>query len=132
MCVFCEIVKGNIPSRKVYEDDEILAILDIAQTTKGHTLVMPKKHYTDIYEADPEILKKLIVKVQELGKMICKNLGAQGSNILVNTDEVAGQSVHHLHFHIIPRYYKDDSIKIEFTENSLDLDEVLSQIKGGK
>ena len=53
MCVFCEIVKGNIPSRKVYEDDEILAILDIAQTTKGHTLVMPKKHYTDIYEADP-------------------------------------------------------------------------------
>ena len=68
MCVFCEIVKGNIPSRKVYEDDEILSILDIAQTTKGHTLVMPKKHYTDIYEADPEILKKLIVKVQELGK----------------------------------------------------------------
>ena len=132
MCVFCEIVKGNIPSRKVYEDDEILAILDIAQTTKGHTLVMPKKHYTDIYEADPEILKKLVVKVQELGKMICKNLGAQGSNILVNTDEVAGQSVHHLHFHIIPRYSKDDSIKIEFTENSLDLDEVLSQIKGGK
>ena len=132
MCVFCEIVKGNIPSRKVYEDDEILAILDIAQTTKGHTLVMPKKHYTDIYEADPEILKKLIVKVQELGKMICKNLGAQGSNILVNTDEVAGQSVHHPHFHIIPRYSKDDSIKIEFTENSLDLDEVLSQIKGGK
>ena len=132
MCVFCEIVKGNISSRKVYEDDEILAILDIAQTTKGHTLVMPKKHYTDIYEADPEILKKLIVKVQELGKMICKNLGAQGSNILVNTDEVAGQSVHHLHFHIIPRYSKDDSIKIEFTENSLDLDEVLSQIKGGK
>ena len=75
MCVFCEIVKGNIPSRKVYEDDEILAILDIAQTTKGHTLVMPKKHYTDIYESDPEILKKLIVKVQELGKMICENLG---------------------------------------------------------
>ena len=132
MCVFCEIVKGNIPSKKVYEDDEILAILDIAQTTKGHTLVMPKTHYTDIYEADPEILKKLIVKVQELGKMICENLGAQGSNILVNTDEVAGQSVHHLHFHIIPRYSKDDSIKIEFTENSLDLDEVLSQIKGGK
>ena len=132
MCVFCEIVKGNIPSRKVYDDDEILDILDIAQTTKGHTLVMPKKHYTDIYEADTEILKKLIVKVQELGKMICENLGAQGSNILVNTDEVAGQSVHHLYFHIIPRYSKDDSIKIEFTENSLDLDEVLSQIKGGK
>ncbi|MGN1406645.1 MAG: HIT family protein [Erysipelotrichaceae bacterium] len=132
MCIFCEIVKGNIPSKKVYEDDEIIAILDIAQTTKGHTLVMPKKHYTDIYEADPEVLKKLIVKVQELGKMICENLGAQGSNILVNTDEVAGQSVHHLHFHIIPRYSKDDSIKIEFSENSYDLDEVLSQIKGGK
>lgn len=131
MCIFCEIVKGNIPSRKVYEDDEILAILDIAQTTKGHTLVMPKTHYTDIYEADPEVLKKLIVKVQELGKMICENLGAKGSNILVNTDEVAGQSVHHLHFHIIPRYSLEDTVKIEFTENSYDLDEVLKEIKGG-
>lgn len=130
MCVFCEIIKGNIPSRKVYEDDDILAILDIAQTTYGHTLVMPKKHIKDINEADPETLQKLIIKVQELSTLICNNLKASGHNILVNTNEVSGQTVHHLHFHIIPRYSLDDSIKIEFRENKFDLDEVLTKIKG--
>lgn len=130
MCIFCEIIKGNIPSRKVYEDDDILAILDIAQTTYGHTLVMPKKHVQDINSADPETLKKLIVKVQELSEMICKNLKADGHNILVNTNEVSGQTVHHLHFHIIPRYSVNDSVKIEFSENKYDLDEVLAKIKG--
>ena len=130
MCIFCEIIKGNIPSRKVYEDDDILAILDIAQTTYGHTLVMPKKHVQDINSAYPETLQKLIVKVQELSEMICKNLKAYGHNILVNTNEVSGQTVHHLHFHIIPRYSVNDSVKIEFSENKYDLDEVLAKIKG--
>lgn len=130
MCVFCEIIKGNIPSRKVYEDDDIIAILDIAQTTYGHTLVMPKKHYQDIETVDPEILQKLILKVQELAKKISTNLKAEGHNILVNTNEVSGQTVHHLHFHIIPRYTVNDSIKIEFSENKYDLDEVLAKING--
>ena len=130
MCVFCEIIKGNIPSRKVYEDDDIIAILDIAQTTNGHTLVMPKKHYQDIETVDPEILQKLILKVQELAKKISTNLKAEGHNILVNTNEVSGQTVHHLHFHIIPRYTVNDSIKIEFSENKYDLDEVLAKING--
>ena len=130
MCVFCEIIKGNIPSRKVYEDDDIIAILDIAQTTYGHTLVMPKKHYQDIETVDPEILQKLILKVQEMAKKISTNLKAEGHNILVNTNEVSGQTVHHLHFHIIPRYTVNDSIKIEFSENKYDLDEVLAKING--
>ena len=130
MCIFCEIIKGNIPSRKVYEDDDILAILDISQTTYGQTLVMPKKHVQDINSANPETLQKLIVKVQELSEMICKNLKADGHNILVNTNEVSGQTVHHLHFHIIPRYSVNDSVKIEFSENKYDLDEVLAKIKG--
>ena len=130
MCVFCEIIKGNIPSRKVYEDDDIIAILDVAQTTYGHTLVMPKKHYQDIETVDPEILQKLILKVQELAKKISTNLKAEGHNILVNTNEVSGQTVHHLHFHIIPRYTVNDSIKIEFSENKYDLDEVLAKING--
>ena len=130
MCIFCEIIKGNIPSRKVYEDDDILAILDISQTTYGHTLVMPKKHVQDINSANPETLQKLIVKVQELSEMICKNLKADGHNILVNTNEVSGQTVHHLHFHIIPRYSVNDYVKIEFSENKYDLDEVLAKIKG--
>ena len=104
MCVFCEIINGNIPSSKVYEDDDVLAILDLSQTTKGHTLVMPKKHYQNILEIPQDELAKLFVKVQKIAKRVTTNLGANGFNILVNTNEVAGQSVMHLHVHIIPRY----------------------------
>ena len=66
MCVFCEIIKGNIPSAKVYEDDKTLAILDISQTTKGHTLVLPKQHYANLLEIPAEELSELIVKVQKI------------------------------------------------------------------
>jgi len=128
MCVFCSIVAGDIPSKKVYEDDDILAILDISQVTKGHTLVMPKKHYENLLECPKETLDKLIEKVQDLAKQICNKLDAKGFNILVNTNEVAGQTVMHLHFHIIPRYDENDTIKIEFKENKFDLDEILKQI----
>lgn len=128
MCIFCEIIQGNIPSKKIYEDDDILAILDISQTTKGHTLVMPKKHYDNFLEMPNEEYKKLMGKVQEIAKKVIGSLDAKGCNILINTNEVAGQSVNHIHVHIIPRYAENDSIKIEFKENSLDLDEILNQI----
>lgn len=128
MCVFCEIVKGNIPSKKIYEDEKILAILDISQTTYGHTLVMPKNHYENILECPKEELHSVIEKVQELARKITTNLNAKGFNILVNTGETAGQTVPHLHFHIIPRYKEDDSIKVEFSENKFNLDEVQKEI----
>ena len=128
MCIFCEIIRGNIPSKKVYEDDDILAILDISQTTKGHTLVMPKKHYENFLEMPEEEFTNLMARVQKLAKMIGKNLKANGCNILINTNEVAGQSVMHTHVHIIPRYDQNDTVRFEFTENSLDLDQVLQEI----
>ena len=131
MCVFCEIVKGNIPSKKVYEDDDYLAILDISQTTKGHTLVMPKKHYENILEMPSNEAGKLMEISQCLANKIVKNLNAKGCNILNNTNAVAGQSVMHTHIHIIPRYDENDSIKIEFKENKFDLDEILTQISQG-
>lgn len=131
MCVFCEIVKGNIPSKKVYEDDDYLAILDISQTTKGHTLVMPKKHYENILEMPSAEAGKLMEISQCLANKIVKSLNAKGCNILNNTNEVAGQSVMHTHIHIIPRYDESDSIKIEFKENKFDLDEILTQISQG-
>lgn len=129
MCIFCEIIKGNIPSKKVYEDDNVLSILDISQTTKGHTLVIPKKHFDNILEADKDTLEKVMSKTQDIAKMLVTNLGAAGCNILVNTGEAAGQTVNHLHVHIIPRYDNEDSINIEFKENKFDLDEVLNEIK---
>lgn len=130
MCVFCEIVKGNIPSSKVYEDDNYLAILDLSQTTLGHTLVMPKKHYDNFLQMDSKEAGELMAVVNIVANKVVKNLGASGCNILNNTNEVAGQTVMHTHVHIIPRYSKDDSIKIEFTENKYDLKEVLNKING--
>jgi histidine triad (HIT) family protein len=128
MCVFCEIIKGNIPSRKVYEDENFLAILDISQTTRGHTLVMPKKHYDNFLEMPAAEFEALMSKTQLIAKQVIASLNAKGCNILINTNEVAGQSVMHTHVHIIPRYDENDTICISFSENSFDLDEVLKEI----
>lgn len=130
MCIFCKIVNKEIPSSKVYEDDKYLAILDLSQTTYGHTLVMPKKHYDNFLQMDPKEAGELMSVVNIVANKLVKNLGANGCNILNNTNEVAGQTVMHTHVHIIPRYNQDDSIKIEFHENKYDLNEVLNKING--
>lgn len=102
--IFCQIIDGTIPSVKVYEDDDVLAILDISQTTRGHTLVMPKAHYDNILCCPPEIVHKVYDVAQRIGQADVSILGAKGVNILTNVGEVAGQSVHHFHVHVIPRY----------------------------
>lgn len=128
MCIFCKIINNEIPSSKVYEDDKVLAILDLSQTTKGHTIVMPKTHYQNILEIPSDELGYLMTKVQEIANKLITSLNAKGFNILVNTNEEAGQTVMHLHIHIIPRYSSDDSIKIEFSENPCDLNKILEEI----
>lgn len=128
MCVFCKIIANEIPSTKVFEDETTLAILDISQTTKGHTLVMPKKHYQNILEIPEDELATLMQKVQAIAKVIVKKLHATGFNILVNTNESAGQTVPHLHIHIIPRYDESDGITIKFSENQFDLQAIAKQI----
>lgn len=129
MCVFCEIIKGNIPSSKVYEDDNFIAILDISQTTKGHTLVIPKNHYDNFLEMPSNEYTNLMAKTQEITKAILPKLQANGCNILINTNEVSGQTVMHTHVHIVPRYDKNDTVNISFKENKFDLNEILNQIK---
>ena len=129
MCIFCDIIEGKIPSSKVYEDDKYLAILDISQTTMGHTLVMPKKHYESMLEMPDEEFGELMSLTSKLAKDITAKLDAKGCNLLNNSNEVAGQTVMHTHVHIIPRFNDNDSIKIEFKENKFDLNEVLNKIK---
>lgn len=128
MCIFCDIIDGKIPSKKVYEDDEILSILDISQTTKGHTLVMPKKHYENFLQMPKDEYENLMAKVQMIASKVVKNMNANGCNILINTNEVAGQTVIHTHVHIIPRYDANDTVNFSFSENKFDLDEVLANI----
>jgi len=129
MCVFCEIIKGNIPSKKIYEDESVVAILDISQATVGHTLIMPKDHFANLYEIDEETLKHLISVSKKLA-IHYKNVDPQivGVNLLNNNEEAAGQSVMHYHMHLIPRY-KNDDLKIEFTSHQEDLDAIESKFK---
>ena len=131
MCIFCDIIAGKIPSSKVYEDNDVLAILDISQVTYGHTIVMPKKHVKNILEADEETVCRCMKAVHTLSRQIVERTGAKGCNILNNCNEVAGQSVDHLHFHIIPRYSKDDACQFIFNESApQNLNEVAKTIRG--
>lgn len=102
--VFCRIIDGEIPSTRVYEDDDVLAILDISQTTKGHTLVMPKGHYESMLACPAEVVAKVMMVAQRIGQAEVSILGAKGVNILANCGEAAGQTVLHFHVHVIPRY----------------------------
>lgn len=129
MCVFCDIVEGKIPSKKIFENDKLIAILDISQTTKGHTLIIPKKHFNNLLETEKDILEEMIIVAKDLGNNLVNKLNATGLNVLMNTNESAGQTVMHTHMHLIPRYNSNDTVDIKFTENKFDLDEILEQIK---
>ncbi|MGI6710179.1 MAG: HIT family protein [Bacilli bacterium] len=116
MCVFCKIVKGEIPSYKVYEDENYLAFLDISQATLGHTLVIPKAHYENFL--DLKNPGKIFELTQKITTKISKTLNVSDFNILNNTGIKAGQTVNHFHLHIIPRY-KENDLLLEFKKNSL-------------
>ena len=106
-CIFCKIIAGELPSTKVYEDDDILAFMDIGPVIKGHTLVIPKKHYDPIMETPVEIIAKMMNVVQGIARAQVNGLKAEGVNIIQNNGRVAGQLVPHVHFHVIPRFEKD-------------------------
>lgn len=130
MCVFCEIVKGNIPSKKIYEDDNTIAILDLSQATYGHTLIIPKKHSSNVLEIDDESYVNAMKVAKKVASAIKKSFDdVLGFNLLNNCGEDAGQTVNHFHIHIIPRY-KNDGIKIEFVDNQgkFDMEEIKNKI----
>jgi histidine triad (HIT) family protein len=130
-CIFCKIVKGQIPSSKVYEDDKTLAFLDIMPANKGHVLVIPKKHYETILDITNEDLINLTNTLKKVSEMVYKGLNSEGFNIINNNYKVSGQVVPHIHFHIIPRY-SDDNLKMDwrhlkYEEN--EIKEYLDKIK---
>lgn len=120
MCVFCQIVDGQIPAYKVYETDEVLAFLDISQVTKGHTLVIPKKHVTNLYAMTPEIAKPLFEALPKVAEALKSTLNPIGLNLINNTDKPL-QSVFHLHFHLIPRF-NDDGLYLGLDKPAPEID----------
>jgi histidine triad (HIT) family protein len=106
-CIFCRIVKGEIPSTRVYEDKHFMAFMDINPVVKGHALVIPKTHSVDIVETAPEVLAGLIVAVRLVAQAQVKGLKADGINVAQANGALAGQVVPHIHFHLVPRFKND-------------------------
>ncbi len=106
-CIFCKIADGEIPSKTLYEDDMFRVILDINPASKGHALILTKKHFKNIYEMDNVTASEVFVLAKRMAKAMTEALGCNGFNIVQNNGEVAGQTVFHFHLHLIPRYTND-------------------------
>ncbi|MBP3421164.1 MAG: HIT family protein [Lachnospiraceae bacterium] len=126
-CIFCKIANGEIPSKAIYEDDDFKVILDLGPATKGHALILPKEHAANLFELPDETASKVLVLAKKLGAQMKENLKADGMNLVQNNGEVAGQTVHHFHMHLIPRY-ENDGQKILWNPGEMTQDE-LEEIK---
>lgn len=119
--IFDKIISQEIPADIVYEDDVVLAFLDINPIRKGHTLVIPKKKCVDIFDADPETLAHMIKIVQKIARALKETTGAKGVNIHMNNGHEAGQDVFHAHLHVIPRFARGEAFAVAqhetYTEN---------------
>lgn len=110
-CIFCKIASGEIPSKTLYEDNEFRVILDISPASKGHAIILPKTHITNIFDIEEPEASKLLLIVKKVASAMKEYLHYDGINILQNNGKAAGQTVFHLHVHLIPRY-KEDTISI--------------------
>ena len=114
-CIFCKIVKGDIPSYTIYENDNIKVFMDIGPIAKGHSLIIPKKHYTNLMDIDPELLREIDEVIKELYPKFKEKLGAEGLTRMQNNE--LGQEVKHYHMHLIPRY-KNDKLEPEVDQEA--------------
>lgn len=103
-CIFCKLANGEIPTNTVYEDENFRVILDASPATKGHSLILPKQHYANLYEIDEETAAGAMKLAKKLAAHMKETLSCDGVNILQNNGETAGQTVFHFHVHVIPRY----------------------------
>lgn len=127
-CIFCRIVNGEIPSYKVFENNNSIAILDISQATKGHTLIIPKTHAKNLYELDDLSAAEIFKVVPSIAKGIKKAFNPIGLNVVINTEKPL-QSVNHFHIHLVPRY-DNDGFDINFINHQADMNqEKYNQIK---
>ena len=106
-CIFCKLANGDIPTNSIFEDNDFKVILDADPATKGHALILPKNHFANLLEADDDVLEKALPLAKKVANKMKAELGCAGVNIVQNNGEAAGQTVHHLHIHIIPRYEDD-------------------------
>jgi histidine triad (HIT) family protein len=111
-CIFCKIIAGQIPSAKVYEDDEVLVFMNLQQKNPGHSLVITKEHYPYLYELPDTLVAKTALVAKQIANAVKKGFACDGINILQNNEPASMQSVFHYHIHVIPRYKGDDLLGI--------------------
>jgi len=102
-CIFCKMVAGQIPITKIYEDEVVLAFLDIGPVSDGHTLVVPRQHFGKLHDCPAQLLGQVGSRLGKIAKAIAAGMNSEGYNVLCNSGKAAGQLIEHLHFHIIPR-----------------------------
>lgn len=124
-CIFCKLANGVFPTNSIYEDEDFNVILDLAPATKGHALILPKKHADNLYELPDETAAKVLVLAKKLAKNMKEKLGCDGLNVVQNNGEVAGQTVLHYHLHLIPRY-SDDAQKINWKPQEVPTEELVA------
>jgi histidine triad (HIT) family protein len=118
-CIFCKIAAGQIPCFKVFEDDVVVAFLDIGPLVRGHTLVVPKKHFATVMETPTEVLGAVNERMPKIVRAVLAATGAKACHVLVNNGAEALQSVQHLHYHILPRM-AGDAFRIPWNAGTLD------------
>ena len=106
-CIFCKIASGEIPSKTLYEDELFRVILDLNPATRGHALILPKDHASNLYDLPEETAAAVLVLAKKLAAAMVGKLGCDGLNLVQNNGEAAGQTVSHFHLHMIPRYVND-------------------------
>ncbi|MFA9414422.1 HIT family protein [Streptococcus sp. E29BA] len=119
-CIFCQIVSGAIPSSQIYEDEQVLAFLDITQVTPGHTLIIPKQHCKNLLDMSADTAHQVFGVVPKLAQALVKATGADGINLINNSEEAAGQTVFHAHIHLLPRFASGDGLDIRFAQHEPD------------
>lgn len=132
MCIFCKIINNKIPCYKVYEDNDVLAFLDIQPIAKGHTVVIPKTHAESLLDLDNEKVALLFLVIKKITQQIKDKLNPDGFNIGINLGKKAGQMVDHLHIHIIPRWSNDGGMSVHSIVNKPPREkseEILEKIK---
>ena len=117
-CIFCKIANGEIPSATLYEDEDFRVILDVNPASKGHALILPKKHASNLYELPDEAASKVLILAKNMASKMTEVLGCDGLNLVQNNGEIAGQTVFHFHMHLLPRY-KGDCVKVGWKPGKL-------------
>lgn len=126
-CLFCKIINGDIPSKTIYEDEDFKVFLDINPSTNGDMLIVPKKHFENIYDIDESLIPKIHNLIKKLYDIVKEKLGAEGLTIVQNNGH--GQEIKHYHVHVTPRYSNDQIVTNKNKDILKDLDEIFETLK---